>query len=789
MRALDRKLLRDLWRTRAQVASIGAVLAGGVMTVVALGGASSSLERAQAEYYASAHFADVFASLTRAPDVVGSRLAALPGVAQIATRVVKDVRLDVPGLDRPGIGRLIALPSPKLAVPTRLNTVLVLRGRAPSEDADDEVIVSGRFADANRLRPGDTLVAVINERRATLRIVGVGAAPDYLYEAAGGGMVQDERAFGILWAPHDLVMAATGMRGAFNDVAISLAPGARPEHVLSAVDSVLAPYGGRGAIGRKDQLSHRVVDNEMQQLAVMGFAFPVFFVAVAAFLAGTVLTRLIATEREQIAVLKAFGYTSVAVGLHYLEYAAAAIALGVAGGLGMGVWMGRVFTDLYVDVLRIPGLHFRADWGATALSLVVLSLAALAGAARAVRGAAGLPPAEGMRPPAPARYRALLLDRLGMGRALSASARMVMRGLERQPTRALLGASGVAAALGMMAGALSLYDASNRMIDVQFRVGHRETIAVGLVTDEPSSIRTAFARLPGVTSVELTRVVPVRLYHDGRARTLGLTGVESGGALFRLVDVEGRARPVPPDGLVLSASLADAIDARPGDTLAVELLEQLATRSAVVVASIDEIMSPNAYMDLDALGRLTGDQTMANGAYLRVGETPSAALFADLRDMSRVAAVSSRGAMLETFDRMMARSFRVSTVLVVIFASIIAIGVVYNGARIALSERGRELASLRVLGFTTREVGTLLLGEQAVLTLLAVPLGWLLGWLFGGYLVHAFESEHYRVPLVTNAATYVFASGVVLLASAGAGALMYRRAARLDLVAVLKTRE
>jgi len=789
MRALDRKLVRDLWRTRAQVASIGAVLAGGVMTVVALGGASSSLERAQAEYYASAHFADVFASLTRAPDAVASRLAALPGVAQIATRVVKDVRLDVPGFDRPGIGRLIALPSPKLAVPTRLNSVLVLRGRTPSEDADDEVIVSGRFADANRLRPGDTLVAVINERRATLRIVGVGAAPDYLYEAAGGGMVQDERAFGILWAPHDLVMAATGMRGAFNDVAIRLEPGARPEHVISAMDSVLAPYGGRGAIGRKDQLSHRVVDNEMQQLAVMGFAFPVFFVAVAAFLAGTVLTRLIATEREQIAVLKAFGYTSVAVGLHYLEYAAAAIALGVAGGLAMGVWMGRVFTNLYVDVLRIPGLRFRADWGAVALSLLVLSLAALAGAARAVRRAAALPPAEGMRPPAPARYRALLLDRLGMGRALSASARMVMRGLERQPTRALLGASGVAAALGMMAGALSLYDASNRMIEVQFRVGHRETLAVGLVTDEPSSIRDAFARLPGVTAVELTRVVAVRLHHAGRARTLGLTGVESGGALFRLVDVAGRARPVPPDGLVLSASLASALDARPGDTIAVELLEQLATRPAVVAASIDEIMSPNAYMELGALGRLTGDQTLANGAYLRTSDSPSAALFADLRDMSRVAAVSSRGDMLATFDRMMARSFRVSTVLVVMFASIIAIGVVYNGARIALSERGRELASLRVLGFTTREVGTLLLGEQAVLTLLAVPLGCLLGWLFGGYLVHAFESEHYRVPLVTNAVTYVFASGVVLLASAGAGALMYRRAARLDLVAVLKTRE
>ena len=304
-------------------------------------------------------------------------------------------------------------------MPTRLNAVRVLRGRAPATDADDEVLVSGRFADANRLRPGDTLVAVINERRATLRIVGIGAAPDYLYEAAGGGMVQDERAFGILWAPHDLVMAATGMRGAFNDVAIHLAPGARPEHVIAAMDSVLAPYGGRGAIGRKDQFSHRVVDNELQQLAVMGFAFPVFFVAVAAFLAGTVLTRLIATEREQIAVLKAFGYTSrrggaalsgICGGGHRARRGAAALAWACGSGASspISTWTCCAFR---VSASGQTGERRHS-------SFVVLSLAALAGAARAVRGAARLPPAEGMRPPAPARYRALLLDRLGMGRAL-----------------------------------------------------------------------------------------------------------------------------------------------------------------------------------------------------------------------------------------------------------------------------------------------------------------------------------------------------------------------------------
>lgn len=787
MRALTRKLLRDVWRTRAQVTSIGLVLAGGVLCVMSIRGAASSLTRARDDYYRRAHFADVFASLTRAPDAVAARLAAVPGVASVATRVVKDVRLDVPGLDRPATGRLISLPA--AGADAHIDQVSVLRGRAVTPGSDDEVLVSGRFMESNRLALGDTLTAVINERGARLRIVGVGAAPDFLYEEAGGGMAVDERSFGILWAPAELVTYATGMRGSFNDVALELRDGARTEEVIGAVDSLLARYGGRGAIGRKDQLSHRVVQNELQQLDVMGMAFPTFFVGVAAFLAGMVLTRLVATEREQIAVLKAFGYSSATVARHYLAYAAIAVGFGLVVGLVLGTWLGQRFTALYADILRIPGLRFRIDWTAMAVAMAVLSLATLAGAARAAFRAARLSPAAGMQPPAPTRYGPLLLDRLGLGGALPAAARMVLRGLERHPARAMLGSAGVAAALGLMSGSLSLYDASRRMIDIQFRIGHRETLAVQLVDAVPPTARESFAALPGVTRVELTRVVPVRLHHAGRARSVALSGLESGAVLHRLVDVAGRTRPVPPDGAAISASLARALGAHVGDTLRAELLEQDVTRPLVVVGLLDELMSPNAYMDLDALGRLTGDGVRTNGVNVQVAGAPTEAMFTRIREMPRVIGISSRQAMLDQFDRMMGRSFRVTSLLVVVFASIIAIGVVYNGARIALSERGRELASLRVLGFTTREVGALLLGEQAILTLIAVPLGWLLGWLLSGYLARAFESEQYQVPLVVRAQTYVSGTVVVLLASILAAALMYRRTARLDLVAVLKTRE
>jgi putative ABC transport system permease protein len=579
------------------------------------------------------------------------------------------------------------------------------------------------------------------------------------------------------------------MRGGFNDVAIELTPGARESAVIAGADSILTRYGGRGALGRRDQLSHRVVENELSLLLVMGWAFPVFFIGVAAFLTGTVLSRLIATEREQIAVLKAFGYSNGAVARHYLAYVALAFLIGIAIGLSIGAWFGSAITAIYGEVLRIPGLRFRIDWPAMLLALGVLSLAALLGAVRSVLGASRLPPAEALRPPTPARYRMLLLDRLGLGGILPASARMVLRGIERRPSRALLGAAGIAAALAMMVGTLSIYDASSRMVEVMFRIGHRETLGVQLVSSVPVSVAPRFRALPGVTAVELTETVPVRIHHAGRSRALGLTGLAREAQLYRLVDALGAPREVPLDGVVVSASLARTLEARVGDTVRIELLEQLVTRPVVIAAAIDELSSPNAYMEMGALGRLTGEGPRATAVYLRLagGETP--ALMAALRDMPRVGSVASRSAMLENYERMMARSFRINTTVIVIFATVIAVGVVYNGARIALSERGRELASLRVLGFTTREVGTLLLGEQALLALLALPLGWLLGWLFGGFLVGAFDNEYYQVPLVTRSGTYLFASVVVVAASAAASALMYRRASRLDLVAVLKTRE
>jgi putative ABC transport system permease protein len=621
--------------------------------------------------------------------------------------------------------------------------------------------------------------------------VGIAMAPEFVWElSAAGAFTADERAFGVLWMSRTGVEAAAGMRGAFNDVVLSVAADGSQAAVLAEVDSLLGPYGGLGAVGRDRHPSNAVVEGEFRSLRVFGLTLPLIFLAVAGFLINVVLARLVATQRGEIAALKAFGYTNAEVGAHFLAFAAAAALVGAVVGLGLGVWLGSLYMGLYAQVLRIPELHFAPDALSAAVSVAASLGAALAGAFVAVRGAVRLPPAEALRPEAPERFRPLLLERLGFSHLLSPAARMVLRHIERRPARAASTIVGVALALGLLAGTLTLFDAAFYMADVQFRRAQREDVSVTFNRARPASARQELARIPGVIAVETFRAMPVRIRRGTVARTVALTGLDADASLHRIVDQHGALFRVPPAGVLVTTAFARRLGVRPGDTLRLELLERGGeVREVEVGALADELFGSNLYMEQAALARLLNEEPRANGAYLRVDPAARSAVLSRLKGIPAVAGAASREALIAAWERQMLQNIRISGTLVVACAVVIALGAVYNGARIALSERGRELASLRVLGFRRREVAALLFGEQGALPLVALPLGILAGSALTALIARGFVSEDQRFPVVLAPRTYVGAIAVVLLAAVAAGALMRRRLDRMDLVAVLKTRE
>ncbi len=787
MTALDRKLWRELWAMRGQALAIALVIVSGVGIFIMSLSTLDSLHETRESYYRDHRFADVFASLKRAPMAAIQRIEAIAGVDKVETRVVAYVNLDVAGFDGPVSGHILSLPERSRGV---LNQIYLRSGRLFEPGRDNEVVVSEEFAKAHGLTAGSSLHATINGRRRALEVVGLALSPEYIYQIAPGAMFPDYARYGVLWMARKPLASAYDMDGAFNNVSLGLARGADEQAVIDRLDEILAPHGGIGAIARKDQLSNRFLSEELKQQRTIATVFPVIFFGVAAFLLNVVVSRLISLQREQIAALKAFGYSTLAVGLHYTKLVLMIVAIGVVAGIGAGIWMGKGMSNIYMVFYSLPFMSFvlrpQVIVAAAAISMGV----AVLGAAYAVFDAARLPPAQAMRPEPPARFHAALVERLGLQRWVPQPTRMILRHIERRPFKSLLTTLGISLACGITMVSGFQEGAIDQMVEVQYGMSQREDLMT--LFNEPASARAlqSLRSLEGVEHAEGFRVVTARLMFGHRSYRTSVHGIEPDGSLMRLLDTRLRTIELPPQGVVLTDYLAELLQVKPGDTLGIEVLEgSRPTLHVPVVGTASQYLGVNAYMQRDALNRLLKEGDAVSGALLKVDRRFQDDVHAELKGMPRVAGVVEQKSAIRAFYDTVAQSILFFTFVSTLLGASIAFGVVYNSMRIALSERSRELASLRVLGFERAEVAYILLGELALLTLIAIPVGLLIGYGLCAYLAFQFDSDLYRVPLVLGIKVYAFSALVVIVSSVISAVLVWRNLAHLDMVAVLKTKE
>jgi putative ABC transport system permease protein len=787
VRALYRKLMRDLWLMRGQVLAIALVMASGVGVLVMSLTTVESLEETAIAYYERYRFGHVFARVERAPEHVAARLREIPGVQAVETRVVRTAILDVEGFEEPVIGQLVSVPERS---EPQLNRLALRDGRLPRLGHPDEAVLTEPFAQVHGLAPGDHLRAVINGRWRDLTIVGIALSPEYVYAIGPGALMPDDRRFGVLWMGHEALQAAFDLDGAFNDVSLALLRGTDPDAVVERVDRILARYGGIGAYARADQLSNWFLMSEIEQHRTLATILPTIFLAVAAFLTHMVLARMIAVERSEIGLLKAFGYTNRDIAGHYARLALGIGTVGVLFGWFLGYWLGLYHTRLYADFYHFPFLLFRPGPQAFLIAGAVSMGAALIGALAAVRAAAALPPAEAMRPPAPPLFRRTTLSEFGWVQRLDQPTRILLRQVLRWPGRSFITTAGIAMSVAVLVTSMQWLDAINHMVDVYFLQAQGQDISVGFAEPRSSEIERDLARLPGVRTTEPMRAVPAKLRNGWREQREAVQGLPARQELYHVYDAKGRALQLPPDGLVISTMLAKLLDVRVGERITVEVLEgRRPVVEVPVVATFETYIGSPAYMDIRALDRLMRERPSVTAVHLRVDPALRDALFLELKTLPRASSITVRQAAVQTFRDTMAKTITIFVGFFIVFACALAFGVTYNAARIALSERGRELATLRVLGFTRAEISYILLGEVALLTFVALPLGCAIGFGLASLIVQAFETELYRVPLVILAQTYGWAMVIGLSATAVSTFLVRRRADRLDLIAVLKTRE
>ena len=785
---LDLKLLRDLGRMKGQVLAVSLVMACGLAMMIMTRSLILTLESTRAAYYQSHAMADVFGSLKRAPLAVADRVAALPGVAAVEARVAVDVTLDLPDVPEPATGRIISLP--ENGEPQKLNRLFLRSGRLPRLDARGEAVLGEAFALANGLKAGDSLVAVINGRRETLEICGIGLSPEFVFEARAGQTLPNHRQFSILWMNYRALAVAYNMDGAFNDICLDLSPGTAPEPVLEEVDRLLAPYGGSGAYTRKEQASAQRLDDELRVLASLALAYPLVFLSVAAFMVNAVLARLVRLQREQIAQMKALGYSSRQVGVHYLKFVLVIGLMGTVIGAVAGRLLGASLVNIYTLFFRFPKLEFQMDHSALGLALLVSAVAAVTGVLTVVWQAVKLPPAEAMRPEPPADFKPSLFERVGLTKLFSPAMRMALRNIERRPWQALFTSCGLALATGLMVLPGAMSDSIDYLLTFQWNRQQRHDVAVFLTEPGSGSSFHELERLPGVILAEPIRSVPARLRFGHRSRKLSVTGVEPGATLNRLLDAHGAVIELPTEGLVMSEKLAEVIGARLGDTVQVEVLEGRRPVLQVPLRGlVRDFAGVAAFMDIRALRRRLKEGDTINGGFLTVDHLRWNDFMRAIKDTPRSAAVMVKRDQLAAFRETTAKSIGMIRKLYFALAVIVAFGVVYNSARIALSERSRELATLRVVGFRLAEVRGVLIGELAILVLAALPAGLLFGRGLAMFIMASFSTETVRMPIQINASTYSLAVTVVLAAALLSFALVSRMIGKLDLVGVLKARD
>jgi len=782
MRALNRKLFRDLWAVRGQVIAISFVLAGGIATYVMAASTLDSLQRTQARLYREFRFPELFAGLKRAPDSVAARVAAIPGIATVETRVVAPANIELAGYGQPVSGQVVGLPRGQ----GQFNLLHLHAGRLPEPGRDREALVSDGFAKAHKLQPGFSLQVTINGRKQRLDVVGVASTPEFIYQLAPGSIVPDFKTYCVVWMNAAPLEGSFNMTGAFNQLAATLQRGTRVEDAVQAVDHILRQYGGLGAHGRKDQISHRYLSEEFKQLTIMATMFPVIFLSVAAFLLNVVVGRLMATQRSQIATLKAFGYTTASIVWHFLKFTTVIVVIGTALGIAGGAWMGGGLSRLYMDVYRFPYLDYSIGAGVLLVSFAVSITAAATGTLFAVIKAAGESPAVAMQPANPGRYRRSLFE----NKWLSQPTRMIVRNIERRPVKSLLSIGGVAMSTAILILGGFWGDAVDYMVFAQLRRAQLDDITVTFFGPVSTRALYSLMSLPGVTYAEPTRSVAARFRFEQRTYRTALQGMEAEGKLRRLLNTNLERVELPPEGILLTDHLATMLGVRPGQRLTVELLEgSRAVREVVVAGVVSEYIGVSAYMRRDALNRFLREGDSATGAFLAVDSQSIPELYRRLKTIPAVAGTAARAQALQSFYETLAAQMLTFALFNTLLASTIAIGVVYNTVRISLSERSRELASLRVLGYTRGEVAYILLGELTVLVFLAIPLGLLMGHGLAYFMATTAQTELFRVPFVIEPSTYALAALVVALATVVSAFLVGRKINHLDLVEVLKARE
>lgn len=784
---LDRKLFRDLNRMKLQAMAIAVVMALGVMILVMMGGLVISLEQTRDTYYERYRLAHVFGPVARAPRHVIARLAAIDGVNAAIGRINGSALINMPSSEIPIQAQIVSLPNFEKP---KINDVYLVDGRAINSAQEDEILIIESFAKAHNLSPGDTISATINGAKRNLRIAGLAQSPEFLYTAVPGELAPDDKRFAIIWMKQKSLEAAFDLKGAFNEALLLISREANLTDILAKTDRILDSFGGFGAYGIVDHSSNRFIAEEIKGVKASGKAMPPIFLGIAAFLLYIVIARIIQSERQQIGLLKAFGYTSFEIGLHYMKFIMVIAVGGAILGSIWGIMAGRSFASIYQIYYKFPFLVFQIDPATIIVGLIISVITATLGGVFVLRGIFKLSPAVAMRAATPPDFNRSKKFGIFLKKLLDQPTRMIIRTLMRQPGRAAGAVIAIAAGMSLTVAMIGIMASFDDTIEISFGVIDRSDVTVSFVA--PLSSKTIFElqSIDGVQIVEPIRNVPVILQNGLYTHKGAVSGLLTNPELNRAVDHDYKPMSIRDDGIIIASAIAKKLHIKAGDFLTVNVREGIKPVLHIPVVGITEtLIGSPIYMQLDKLNTALKQPNRVSGAFLKIDSAKQAAIYKTLKNMSQVAGVSLASEAKQAFQTIMDSGAGAMRFVMAAVAFVITFGIVFNSAKIAFAERERDLACIRTIGFSKGETAYVLLGELGLITLIALPIGSVLGYYLSFAAAQAFSTDLYKIPTNIVPEAFGTAALAVIVAAIFSGWLVKRNIDNIDLVAALKTQD
>lgn len=786
MTGLQIKLLRDFRTMGAQVLAIAVLIIGGISVLISSWSSYLSLQLAKNNFYQEYQFADVFAEVKRAPESVAHKISQLPGVKSLEFRIIETGLVDLSHQAEPALGKFISWYGNDQII----NRIYLRQGRMPLKSIHMEVVVHEAFAVAHKLKPGDKLSVLLGGRKKELVISGIGLSPEYVYALSPVAPLPDDLHFGIFWLRHEDLANWSGMTGAFNSLQIKTTLNAPLEELKRQMDLLLHPFGSLQAYDRTRQVSHIFVEGEINEQRVMAIVIPVIFLTVAMFILNIMVTRIIELQRPQIATLKALGYDSSSLFIHFFQLVTLILLVGIVPSVFFGNWIGNWYAGLYANFFRFPTIDFSLSGEAIILGFVAGLVPGWIAVGRALSRVIALKPAEALRPPNPPAFHESVFEKLGFTSGLSLFSKMIIRPLVFKPVRLLMSILGMAAALAILIQGSFWTDMIDFMIHRQFQEMHREDLTVRLANPKASVVINELKKIPGVILAEGERTVPVRIQYRNLKREIAFMGLNPESQMSRALDLKGRILRPNEGGVLLSRYFEKEYALKPGDEVEFQLLEgEQTVFRAPVVAFTDDLMGQQAYARKSDLHRWLKEPEIFDSVVLKIDPKMANSIYIKLKEHPEVISVMVRKLFLKSFSETTGGMIIAFTFILFLFAVAIAGAVMYNTARISYSERSWELASLRILGFGIVPTFHILFFDLAIQVLLALLPGLFLGYFLAYLSTNLIHNDTFQFPLVIDNSTYAIAVLVLILTFILSGVFLYRRVSHLDFSKALKARE